>query len=105
MRKGSILSLADRTGRANAVPRSHRPRCRLPLSSLPLAAMSLDYEIAVGVLLFVGHSVSTSELPVNGVPTDADFNWRLGGERAGATSGRKRTYRAPPRMLILTIAV
>jgi hypothetical protein len=42
--------------------------------------MSLGYEIVVGVLLFAGHSVSTGELPVNGFPTDADFNWRLGGE-------------------------
>jgi hypothetical protein len=56
--------------------------------------MSLDYEIAVGVSLFVGHSVSASELLANGFPTDADFNWRLGGEGAEATSGRKRTYRA-----------
>ena len=79
--KVAILNLADRTGRANAVPRSHRPRYRLPLSSSPLVAMSLDYAIAMRVFLFVGHSVSTSELPVNGFPTDADFNLAPGRRR------------------------
>jgi hypothetical protein len=81
-KKVAILSLADRTGRAKVVP------CRVAivpgtdslLAFLPLVAMSLGYEIVVGVLLFVGHSISTGELPVNGFPTDADFNWRLGGE-------------------------
>ncbi len=35
--------------------------------------MSLGYKIVVGVSLFVGHSASAGELPLNGFPTDADF--------------------------------
>jgi hypothetical protein len=68
--------------------------------------MSLGYEIVVGVLLFVGHSVSTGELPVNGFPTDADFNWRLGREGLELRPAVKTDLPgATPRMLISTIAV
>jgi hypothetical protein len=73
--KVAILSLADRTGRAKVVPGCVAifPRCRLPLSTRPLVAMSFGCKIVAGVLLLVGHSVSAGELQVNGFPTDADF--------------------------------
>jgi hypothetical protein len=67
--------------------------------------MSLGYEIVVGVLLFVGHSVATGELPVNGFPTDADFNWRLGGEGLELRPAVNGLTGRCARMLISTIAV